>query len=40
MMAQNQFIHFWKNMTLAGAALIIYYFATVYPGAWPYSVGR
>ena len=40
MMAQSQFIHFWKNMTLAGAALIIYYFATVYPGAWPYSVGR
>ena len=40
MMAQNQFIHFWKNMTLAGAALIIYYFATTYPGAWPYSVGR
>ena len=40
MMAQNQSIHFWKNMTLAGAALIIYYFATTYPEAWPYSVGR
>jgi uncharacterized membrane protein YphA (DoxX/SURF4 family) len=40
MMAQNQFIHFWKNIVMAGAALLIYYFATVYPGAWPYSLGN
>jgi len=40
MMAQNQMIHFWKNIVMAGAALMIYYFATVYPEAWPYSVGR
>ena len=39
-MAQSQQIHFWKNISMAGAALMIYYFATVYPGAWPYSVGR
>jgi uncharacterized membrane protein YphA (DoxX/SURF4 family) len=40
MMAQNQFIHFWKNIVAAGGALMIYYFATVYPEAWPYSVGN
>jgi len=40
MMAQNQFIHFWKNIVMAGAALLIYYFATVYPEAWPYSLGN
>jgi putative oxidoreductase len=39
-MAQMQRIHFWKNIAMAGAALMIYYFATVYPGAWPYSIGR
>ena len=38
MMAQLQRAHFWKNIALAGAALMIYYFATVYPGAWPYSL--
>lgn len=40
MVAQNQMIHFWKNIVMAGAALMIYYFATVYPEAWPYSLGR
>ncbi len=40
MMAQNQMIHFWKNIVAAGGALMIYYFATLYPGAWPYSLGR
>ena len=40
MVAQNQFIHFWKNIALASAALMIYYFATVYPEAWPYSLGN
>lgn len=40
MAAQNQMIHFWKNIVMAGAALMIYYFATVSPGAWPYSIGR
>ncbi|MGH7530493.1 MAG: DoxX family protein [Gemmatimonadales bacterium] len=40
MMAQIQQAHFWKNITLAGAALMIYALATLYPGRWPYSVGR
>jgi putative oxidoreductase len=40
MAAQNQMIHFSKNIAMAGAALMIYYFATVYPGPWPYSLGR
>ena len=40
MVAQNQMIHFWKNIVMAGAALMIYYFATVSPEAWPYSLGR
>ena len=39
-MAQMQRIHFWKNIAMAGAALMIYYFATVYPEAWPYSITR
>lgn len=39
MMAANQAAHFWKNMALAGAALLIYYFATVHPERWPYSLG-
>jgi putative oxidoreductase len=37
--AMNQRIHFWKNITLAGAALMIYYFASVATAPWPYSVG-
>jgi putative oxidoreductase len=40
MMAANQAAHFWKNISLAGACLMIYSFATLYPGRWPYSVGR
>ena len=40
MMAQNQMIHFWKNIVMAGAALMFYYFATMYPEPWPYSLGR
>jgi len=40
MMAQNQQAHFWKNLTMAGAALLIYYFSTVYPAAWVYALGR
>jgi uncharacterized membrane protein YphA (DoxX/SURF4 family) len=39
-MAQSQRTHFWKNIAMAGAALMIYYFATVYPEAWPYSLGN
>jgi uncharacterized membrane protein YphA (DoxX/SURF4 family) len=39
MMAANQAAHFWKNITLAGACLIIFGFATVYPARWPYSLG-
>ena len=40
MMAQNQLAHFWKNIVMAGGALMIYYFATVQLERWPYSVGR
>ena len=40
MQAANQQAHFMKNLSLAGAALLIYYFATVHPEAWIYSVGR
>ena len=40
MMAANQAAHFWKNIALTGATLMIYYFATVHPEAWPYSLGR
>jgi len=40
MMAQNQMIHFWKNIVMAGALLMIYYFVTLHPEAWPYSLGR
>jgi uncharacterized membrane protein YphA (DoxX/SURF4 family) len=40
MMAANQAAHFWKNIALTGACLMIYAFATLYPMRWPYSVGR
>jgi putative oxidoreductase len=40
MMAATQGAHFWKNIALAGAALMIYYCATVSTAPWPYSVGR
>jgi putative oxidoreductase len=40
MMAANQAAHFWKNIALAGAATMIYAFATLYPMRWPYSLGR
>jgi hypothetical protein len=40
MMAQNQFAHFWKNIVMASASLMIYYFVTVHPERWPYSLGR
>ena len=40
MMAQNQFIHFWKNLVIAGGTLIIYYYATLHPEPWPYSLGN
>lgn len=39
MVAQNQMGHFFKNITLAGAALMIYALATLHPARWPYSVG-
>ncbi|HET8712476.1 MAG TPA: DoxX family protein [Gemmatimonadales bacterium] len=39
MLAANQAAHFWKNITLAGAALLIYGFAELYPARWPYSLG-
>jgi uncharacterized membrane protein YphA (DoxX/SURF4 family) len=40
MTAANQAAHFWKNIALTGATLMIYYFATVHPEPWPYSLGR
>ncbi|MGH7671640.1 MAG: DoxX family protein [Gemmatimonadales bacterium] len=40
MMAQNQAAHFLKNIVMTGGALVIYYFATVHPERWPYSLGR
>jgi len=40
MMAATQAAHFWKNIALAGAALMIYALATLYPMRWPYSLGR
>jgi len=40
MMAANQAAHFWKNIALTGACLMVYGFATVYPMRWPYSLGR
>ena len=40
MAAAGQRAHFWKNITLAGAALLIFYFATLHPEAWVYSLGR
>jgi uncharacterized membrane protein YphA (DoxX/SURF4 family) len=39
MMAGNQFAHFWKNISLAGAALMLYGLAELHPARWPYSVG-
>ncbi len=39
MMAANQAAHFWKNITMTGAALMIYAFAELYPARWPYSLG-
>jgi uncharacterized membrane protein YphA (DoxX/SURF4 family) len=40
MMAANQAAHFWKNIALTGACLMIYGVATLYPMRWPYSLGR
>lgn len=40
MMAGNQAAHFWKNISLAGACLMIFGVATLNPTRWPYSVGR
>lgn len=39
MMAANQAGHFWKNIALAGGALMIYGLADVFPARWPYSLG-
>ncbi|HEV8304121.1 MAG TPA: DoxX family protein [Gemmatimonadales bacterium] len=39
MQAAVQRAHFMKNITLAGAALLICYFTSVAPGAWVYVVG-
>lgn len=39
MMAANQAAQFWKNIALAGGALMIYGLVELYPGRWPYSLG-
>ena len=40
MLAGLQFAHFWKNITLTGACLMLYGLTTLYPSRWPYSIGR
>jgi len=39
MMAANQQAHFWKNIALTGACLMIFALATISPARWPYSIG-
>ena len=38
MQAATQQAHFLKNLSLAGAALMIYAFSTVYPRAWVWAI--
>src|SRR2546422_1255915 len=40
MMAANQAGHFWKNIALTGACLMIYALTVLNPARWPYSLGR
>ena len=40
MQAAAQQAHFMKNLSLAGAALLFYYFATVAPDAWMFALMR
>jgi len=40
MLAANQAAHFWKNISLTGACLMLFALATMYPSRWPYSIGR
>src|ERR1051325_3186549 len=40
MQAANQAAHFWKNIALTGACMMICTTATLYPARWPYSLGR
>ena len=35
----NQMANFWKNIALAGACLMVFGLATMYPARWPYSIG-
>src|SRR6266540_2565210 len=35
-----QMANFWKNIMLTGACLMFFGLATLYPGRWPYSIGR
>ena len=39
MQAANQMANFWKNIALAGACLMVFGLATMYPPRWPYSIG-
>ena len=40
MQAAAQQAHFMKNLALAGAALLIFYFSTLSPDAWVYALTR
>lgn len=40
MIAGFQMANFYKNIALTGACLMFYGLATLYPGRWPYSIGR
>jgi putative oxidoreductase len=40
MMAANQAAHFWKNIALTGACLMIYALVKLNPARWPFSIGR
>ncbi len=40
MQKQMEQAHFMKDMAMAGAALVIFYFTTLHPEAWAYSLGR
>jgi putative oxidoreductase len=37
---QVEMAMFMKNVSIAGGALVIYYFTTVHPEAWLYSLGH
>lgn len=40
MQAATQQAHFMKNLSLAGAALLIYFFSTLHPTMWVFALGK